>query len=76
MTLDSPTKTYKSLIGETEEGCYIDKAKRDLPYRLQGANSGGNPRRCFELAMKAGYLFAGLQRGNECWAGNAVGKYG
>ena len=64
------------MIGETEEGCYNDKAKRDLPYRLQAAGSAGNPRRCFELAMKAGYKYAGLQRGNECWAGNAVGKYG
>ena len=26
--------------------------------------------------MHAGYKYAGLQHGNECWAGNAVGKYG
>jgi len=64
------------LIGETEEGCYIDQAKRDLPYRLQASGSAGNPRRCFELARQAGYKYAGLQHGNECWAGNAVGKYG
>lgn len=69
-------KVYKSLLGEAEEGCYIDKAKRDLPYKLAATGSAGNPRRCFELAMQAGYKYAGLQHGNECWAGNAVGKYG
>jgi len=43
---------------------------------LQAHGSAGNPRRCFELAQAAGYKYAGLQHGNECWAGNAVGKYG
>lgn len=75
-TLQVKTTQYNSLIGETEEGCYIDKPKRDLPYRLQAHGSAGNPRRCFELAQAAGYKYAGLQHGNECWAGNAVGKYG
>jgi len=43
---------------------------RDLPYKLTAAGSGGNPRRCFELAMAAGYKYVGLQAGNQCWAGN------
>jgi len=69
----SAAKRYKSLIGESSEGCFRDKGKRDLPFRL---NNGGNPKKCFELAVRAGYKYAGLQYGGECWAGNSVGKYG
>ena len=61
-------------MGETLEGCFKDKSKRDIPFHLKEAT--GNPRKCFELAVKSGYKYVGLQNGGECWAGNAVGKYG
>jgi len=63
---------YRTLIGEQPDGCYKDAGKRDLPTRLRT----DEPRTCFELAVKGGYKYAGLQYGGECWAGNDVGMYG
>jgi len=63
---------YVSIIGEQPHGCYKDAGKRDLENRLKTAE----PKECFELAVKAGYKYAGLQYGGECWAGNKVGNYG
>lgn len=64
--------TYTSLIGEQPEGCYKDAGRRDLEKNLKT----DEPRKCFERALAAGYKFAGLQYGGECWAGNSLGKYG
>lgn len=63
---------YKSLVGEQPQGCYKDAGKRDLENDLRT----DVPRKCFELAISAGYKYAGLQYGGQCWAGNEVGMYG
>jgi hypothetical protein len=67
-------KVYKSIVGESQYGCFKDSGKRDLPTLLR--KGYGNPKKCFELAMAGNYKFAGLQYRGECWAGNSVGKYG
>jgi len=42
---------YKSIVGESSIGCYKDAGNRDLKKRLNTRN----PRKCFEMAMAAGY---------------------
>jgi len=44
---------YRSLVGETQEGCYKDDRSRDLPNLLKGAK--GEPKKCFELAIEKGF---------------------
>ena len=48
---------YAPLVGEAVEGCYKDSGNRDLKKRL---GNGGDPKKCFELAMQSGYKYAGL----------------
>jgi len=67
-------KGYKSIIGETEEGCYKDAGNRDLPTLLRAGY--GNPKKCFELARDAGHKYVGMQYRGECWAGSSFGKHG
>jgi hypothetical protein len=54
-------KTYKSVVGESQYGCFKDAGSRDLPNLLKAGY--GNPKKCFELAMAGNYKFAGLQYG-------------
>jgi hypothetical protein len=44
---------YKSIYGETWEGCYKDAGNRDLPNLIKAGY--GNPSKCFKMAMDAGY---------------------
>jgi len=45
--------TYTAIYGESVEGCYKDSGNRDLPSLIRGGY--GNPKKCFEMAMAAGY---------------------
>lgn len=57
------------------EGCYMDQsAPRALPNRLY-PSGGVTVAGCTAAARQAGYKFAGLQYGNQCWAGNAPAYY-
>jgi hypothetical protein len=68
-------KSYQPIYGESSEGCYKDNhISRDLPNLIKPGY--GNPSKCFKMAMDAGFQYAGMQYGGECWAGNSVGKYG
>jgi hypothetical protein len=51
-------KTYVSIIGETQGGCYKDSGRRDLPTMIREA--GGIPRNCFQMAKDKGFKYAGL----------------
>jgi hypothetical protein len=46
-------KAYVPLYGETQEGCYKDSGRRDLPNLLRAGY--GDPKKCFKLAMDGGY---------------------
>jgi len=37
-------KVYKSMIGETQDGCYKDSGRRDLPTLIREANN--EPQKC------------------------------
>jgi len=49
---------YKTLIGETRIGCYLDKGNRDLPKLIRSGY--GDPRKCFQEAKNMGFRYAGL----------------
>lgn len=63
-------------------GCYSDnynneaqgQDRRDLPTFING-NTDATPTTCVQRCANAGYYFAGLQNGGECWCGNSYGKY-
>eukprot|EP01127_Copromyxa_protea_P024751 TRINITY_DN9910_c0_g1_i1.p2 TRINITY_DN9910_c0_g1~~TRINITY_DN9910_c0_g1_i1.p2 ORF type:complete len:1054 (-),score=146.54 TRINITY_DN9910_c0_g1_i1:3491-6652(-) len=58
----------------TQLGCYIDTPTRDLPHMtLFNPNS---PRTCGNYCASLGFKFFGVQWANECFCGNAYGKYG
>jgi len=67
-------KSYKSIYGESSEGCYKDAGNRDLPNLIRAGY--GNPSKCFKLAMDARYQYVGMQYRGECWGGNSMGKHG
>lgn len=54
-------------------GCFKDSATRDLPNVIDMFST---PAKCFEGALKAGYKYAALQYGRECYAGNTYGSLG
>jgi hypothetical protein len=55
-------------------GCYNDTAVRALQTLLTPPQNDPTitPGRCSLLAAWAGYQFAGVQNGNQCWAGNTL----
>jgi hypothetical protein len=65
---------YKTVVGESYIGCFVDQGKRDLPTLIR--EGYGNYKTCFELAAAKDFKYAGLQYSGECWAGNEFGKYG
>jgi hypothetical protein len=52
-------------------GCYSDQPTRALPVQLSAGAS--TIESCVSMAKNAGYTFAGVQYGGECWAGNTIG---
>jgi hypothetical protein len=55
-------------------GCYADTSNRDLPYWAPGGpyTVAG----CQSACAAAGYQYAGVQYGGECFCGDAYGRYG
>ena len=52
-------------------GCFTDTSARALPNEL--IDSGATIESCTAAAKNAGYSFAGIQYGGQCFAGNEVG---
>uniref|UniRef100_A0A1I8J083 WSC domain-containing protein n=1 Tax=Macrostomum lignano TaxID=282301 RepID=A0A1I8J083_9PLAT len=61
--------------GVRKLGCYVDKAKRDLPH-LYAAGHKTNKAFCWRYCKGKGYKYFGLQFGNHCTCGNTYGRYG
>jgi len=59
---------YRSL------GCYSDAQARDLSYLATGASSTLTVENCAQMC--SGYLFFGVQDGNQCFCGNNYGNFG
>jgi len=48
---------------------------RAFDEQLTGTTRHGDPRACFEEAMKRGYKYAGMQSGGECWIAKDKNPY-
>jgi C1A family cysteine protease len=72
VTMDAAKSVTATFNGADYMGCYTDDSTvRALPYSL---SSGGETiESCKIKAAGAGYTYAGLQQGGQCWAGNTVG---
>ena len=65
----------RSALGFDYVGCYTDSEdSRDLPTQLSGDVSSAA--QCASLCACAGYAFAGVQYGSECYCGDAYGSAG
>ncbi len=56
-------------------GCYKDANDRDLRDKFWDDNHM-TPQRCLQSCTDAGYAYAGVQYGNQCFCGNSYGRYG
>ena len=66
-----------SIGSDWECGCFADDFDRDLPYLVPGSSTFRiSQQGCIRACHEAGYDFAGLQNGGECWCGNDAGSYG
>ena len=58
-------------------GCYIDAAKRDLPFHVDYLTDRAvTPRACLSACNHLGYRYAAVQMGAECWCGHSYGSHG
>lgn len=78
-TLATPlvTRSIRSDVGWYSWGCYEDCGgsggmNRFLPYQAYANATNSDPDMCIAACQKAGYGFAGLQWGEECWCGNGL----
>lgn len=53
------------------QGCYTDSTPRALPVQIAGSTY--TVESCKQAAFNAGYRYAGLQYGGQCFAGNSLG---
>lgn len=57
-------------------GCFNDEGTRDLSYTLDSGSDSMTVDSCTSGCAELGYLYAGLQDGNQCFCGNSYGSYG
>ncbi|KAL0950804.1 hypothetical protein HGRIS_007569 [Hohenbuehelia grisea] len=70
----SAPKTAETVNGFTYQGCFTDSvASRTLPTRLD-LGSAATIEKCVSACGGAGFSFAGLEFGDECWCGNNTGS--
>jgi hypothetical protein len=67
----SPSTPITPAADSAYVGCYTDQNTRALPAFLM--TSGATVETCIAAAKAAGYAFAGVQYGVQCFAGNDVG---
>jgi hypothetical protein len=67
----SATASQSSSPGGQYVGCYSDPTTRALPAELMTQNA--TPASCVAAAKAAGYAYAGVQHGGQCFAGNTLG---
>jgi len=69
--IPSPTPSSAPAPEAVYLGCFTDTSTRALPNEL--IDSGATVESCVAAAETAGYAFAGVQYGGQCFAGNEVG---
>ncbi|KAK2773429.1 copper radical oxidase [Colletotrichum kahawae] len=60
--------------GWTSLGCYTDSGTRTLSYRagVSGGDSSMSVLQCTTACTIAGFVYAGVEYGTECWCDNAI----
>ena len=58
--------------GASYVGCFEDKSSRTLPEFLLKSKTSLTPEECFQETREKKFKYAGLQNGNECWAGDTL----
>ncbi|KAK1853428.1 copper radical oxidase [Colletotrichum chrysophilum] len=60
--------------GWTSLGCYTDSSTRTLSYRagVSGGGSAMSVLQCTTACTAAGFAFAGVEYGTECWCDDAI----
>lgn len=53
-------------------GCFRDSAFLPTIYDYYTTSSRNTPESCIATCSSQGYRFAGLERGRQCWCGNAL----
>lgn len=69
--------SIRSNAGWYSWGCYEDCGgasgmDRFLPYQAYANATNSDPDMCISACQAAGYAFAGVQWGEECWCGNGL----
>ncbi|KAJ2957735.1 hypothetical protein NQZ79_g6583 [Umbelopsis isabellina] len=72
-TTTSASSSPTSSGGWTSLGCYVDAlTPRTLPYGAPTISTGMTVEGCESECASAGYTYAGVEYGNECWCGNTM----
>jgi len=57
-------------------GCFQDESTRDLPVEIAAKGSNMTVEGCRSACSAAGYSYAGVQNGDQCFCGNSYDRYG
>lgn len=69
--LQQPTPIASPSPTNSFIGCFTDTSVRALPVFL--IQTGATVEACIAVAKAAGYAFAGVQYGTQCFAGDTIG---
>jgi hypothetical protein len=72
---ESTSASVPAALSGNYVGCYTDEKTRDLTDEAVSAGSM-SVETCVADCGKAGYAYAGVQYGKQCFCGNTYGKYG
>lgn len=53
-------------------GCFRDSSKKRLLVNYYKKLSNNSPSFCVDLCLQSGYLYAGVEYGNECFCGKTL----
>lgn len=68
-----PPKAPENRITYTSAGCYAEPSDGSRALKKsRAATPDMTPKSCFNICGQSGYLYAGLEYGDECWCGNRV----
>ncbi|KAK6341387.1 hypothetical protein TWF696_008464 [Orbilia brochopaga] len=77
-TTTSAQGNPESFNGYTAQGCYVEPSSggKALANQILNGNTAGvngmTVEKCINAAKDAGYIYAGVEYGVECWAGNTI----
>ncbi|CAM9651077.1 unnamed protein product, partial [Phaeothamnion confervicola] len=71
-------ETAKPTTKSKYVGCFGDRVgARTMPHQMASVATSKTPvTTCVSRCRAAGYPYAGLEYGGECWCGNSYNRYG